>query len=150
MEKILTGIKVLDFSRWLASPYASALLADMGADVIRIEKPGGELDRELGPLAPNGQGMTYLAIARNKRGITLNLDSEKGKEILYELVKRADVVLHNFTSGAEEEKILSYSALKEINPGIILLVVSGFGTTGPYSGHPAFDTIGQALSGAMS
>jgi len=150
MAKILEGIKVLDFSRWLAAPYSASLLADMGADVIRIEKPGGELDRELGPLAPNGQGMTFFSIARNKRGITLNLDTDKGKEILHELVKRADVVLHNFTSGAPEAKLLSYTALKEINPAIIELVVTGFGTTGPYSGHTAFDTIGQALSGAMS
>ena len=150
MEKVLTGIRVLDFSRWLAAPYASTLLADMGADVIRVEKPGGELDRELGPFAPDGKGMIYLTIARNKRAITLNLDSEKGKEILQGLVRRSDVVLHNYTSGADEAKILSYSALKEINPGIILLVVSGFGTTGPYAGHNAFDTIGQALAGAMS
>ncbi|HJX69930.1 MAG TPA: CoA transferase [Dehalococcoidia bacterium] len=150
MEKVLTGIRILDFSRWLAAPYAATLLSDMGADVIRVEKPGGELDRELGPFAPSGIGMVCLAIARNKRGITLNLGSDKGKEILQGLVRCSDVVLHNFTSGAEEAKILGYPALKEINPAIIVIAISGFGTTGPYAEHTAFDTIGQALSGAMS
>ena len=150
MEKALKGIKILDFSRWLAAPYASTLLADMGADVIRVEKSGGELDRELGPFAPDGQGFVFMNLARNKRAITLNVHTERVKEILHELVKRSDVVLHNFVSGAEEAEILSYAALKEINPAIIVTVVTGFGTTGPFSGHTAFDTIGQAMSGAMS
>src|SRR4030042_6587104 len=150
MEKVRTGIRILDFSRWLAAPYAATLLADMGADVIRVEKPGGELDRELGPFAPSGIGMVCLTIGRNKRAITLNLGSDKGKEILQGLVRCSDVVLHNFTSGAEGAKILSYPSLKEINPAIIVIAVSGFGTTGPYAEHTAFDTIGQALSGAMS
>jgi crotonobetainyl-CoA:carnitine CoA-transferase CaiB-like acyl-CoA transferase len=150
MEKALKGIRILDFSRWLAAPYASTLLADMGADVIRVEKPGGELDRELGPFTPDGQGMVMLNLARNKRAITLNLDSDKGKEILHELVRRSDVVLHNFVTGADEAEILSYEALKKINPAIIVTVVTGYGTTGPYAGRTAFDTIGQALCGAMS
>jgi len=146
----LTGIRILDFSRYVAGPYTTTLLADMGAEVIRVERPGGEADRELGPFAPNGESMLYMAIMRNKKGITLNLESDKGKEILQKLVQCSDVVLHNFAIGSEEAKILNYESLKKINPAIILLVVSGFGSTGPYAERPCFDTIAQALSGAMS
>jgi CoA:oxalate CoA-transferase len=151
MEKVLQGIRVLDFSRYAAGPYGAMLLADMGAEVIRVEPPGGGEDRALGPLAPNGEAIVFgMILARNKKGITLNLRSDAGKELLKELVRRSDVVLHNFTSGAPEARLLSYEALKEVNPGIIAVSISGFGNTGPYTQRPCFDSIAQALSGAMS
>jgi CoA:oxalate CoA-transferase len=150
MEKVLTGIRILDFSSWFAGPYASTLLADMGAEVIKVERPGGTDERAFGPFTPNGESMLTMVTLRNKKGITLNLRGEKGKEILQGLVQCSDVVLHSFTIGSEEAKILSYESLEKINPAIILLTVSGFGSTGPYAERPCFDTIAQALSGAMS
>jgi len=150
MEKVLRGIRILDFSHWFAGPYAATLLADMGADVIRVERPDGEEERNFGPFAPNSESMLTMVTLRNKKGITLNLRSEKGKEILQGLVQCSDVVLHSFTIGSEEAKILSYQSLKKINPAIILATISGFGSTGPYAERPCFDTIAQALSGAMS
>jgi len=151
MEKILTGIRVLDFTHYLAGPYAATLLGDMGAEVIKIERPGGSVDRELGPYAPNGESLIGgVVISRNKRGVTLNLRSEKGKEMLQGLVSCSDVVLHNFPSSSQEAKTLAYESLKKINPAIILMAVSGFGSTGPYAGRPAFDSIAQALSGGMT
>lgn len=150
MEKLLKGIRILDFSSYFAGPYASLLLADMGADVIKVEKPGGGDDRKFAPFAPNGESMIPMATLRNKKGITLNPRTDKGKEILQRLVKCSDVVLHSFPVGTEESEILGYDRLKEINPAIIVLAISGFGSTGPYAERPCFDTIAQALSGAMS
>jgi CoA:oxalate CoA-transferase len=150
MEKVLTGIRIFDFARYLAGPYCGTLLSDMGAEVIRIERPGGEEDRRIGAIAPNGESLFTMTTPRNKKAITLNLRTEKGREILRELVRRSDVVLHNFMSGTEEAKILSYESLKEINPTIIVTTVSGFDRNGPYAHLPSFDFIAQALSGIMS
>src|SRR4030042_3012577 len=150
MEKLLAGVRVLDMSHWFAGPYAATLLAAMGAEVIRIERPTGEEERHFGPFAPNGESMLTKVTLQNRRGITLDFTSGKGREILKQLVKGADVVLHSFVVGSEEAKILSYESLKEINHRIIQAAVSGFGSTGPYANRPCFDTIAQALSGAMS
>jgi len=150
MEKVLQGIRVLDFSRYGSGPYCGALLADMGAEVIKVESPGGGIDRQLGPFAPNGENIVYgMILARNKKGITLDLRGDKGKEILKELVKRADIVVENY--GAEGKKImgLDYESLSEINPSIILVSISGCGTFSPYAEKLAFDNIAQAMSGAM-
>jgi len=150
MERVLDGIRVLDFSRFVAAPYCGLLLADMGAEVIRVESPGGNFDRKLGPFAPNNESLPFsMIVPRNKKGITLKLRSEKGKEIFKELVKNTDIILHNFTSGSMEAKILNYESLKEINPGIILVSVTGFGATGINSHLPCFDSTAQALSGGM-
>lgn len=150
MEKVLTGIRVLDFSRWFAGPYAATLLAAMGADVIRVERPTGEEERNFGPFAPNGESMLTMVTLANRRGVTLDPLSEKGKEIVLQLVKKSDVVLHSYVSGSKEEQLLDYQALRKINPAIIVAQVSGFGSWGPYKQRPCFDTITQALSGAMS
>ena len=150
MEKVLTGVKILDFSRWFAGPYAATLLAAMGADVIRVERPTGEEERNFGPHAPNGESMLTMVTLQNRKGITLDPLSDKGKGIVEKLVKNSDVVLHSYVSGSEEEKLLGYDSLKLINPAIIVAKVSGFGSTGPYARRPCFDTIAQALSGAMS
>ena len=151
MEKVLEGIRVLDFSRYGSGPYCGALLADMGAEVIRVESPGGGIDRQFGPFAPNGENIVYgMIMARNKKGITLDLRSDKGKEILKELVKRADIVVENYGAEGKEIMGLDYRSLSEINPAIILVSISGFGTFGPYARKLAFDNIAQAMSGAMS
>lgn len=150
MEKVLTGIRVLDFSRWFAGPYAATLLAAMGADVIRVERPTGEEERNFGPFAPNGESMLTMVTLANRRGVTLDPLCEKGREIVKQLVAKSDVVLHSYVSGSQEEQLLSFDALKHINPGIIVAQVSGFGSWGPYKQRPCFDTIAQALSGAMS
>ena len=151
IDKVLEGIRVLDFSRYVAGAYCGLLLADMGAEVIRVERPGGEADRELGPFAPNGESIVYgILMARNKKGITLNTRSEKGREILRELVKRADIVVENY--GVEGKKImgLEYESLSEINPNIILVSISGFGSFGPYATKLCFDAVAQGMSGGMS
>jgi len=150
MEKVLAGVRVLDLSRWFAGPYAGTLLSHMGAEVIRVERPSGEEERNFGPHAPNGESMLTMITVQNRQGITLNILSEKGKEVLHRLVRQSDVVLHSYVVGSEEAKIVSYEALKEVNPAIIVGAVSGFGSSGPYAQRPCFDTIAQALSGSMS
>ena len=147
---VLNGIRVLDFSRFGAGPVCPMLLADLGAEVIRIEKPGGEEDRRLGPFSPEGISLLFLAVNRHKQSITLNLRSDRGQEIAWKLIVASDVVVHNFSPGSPEESILAYNKLKSINPGIVLAGVSAYGTSGPYAERPGFDTIGQAVSGAMS
>jgi CoA:oxalate CoA-transferase len=150
LEKVLTGVRILDFSRWFAGPYATTLLAAMGAEVIRVERPAGEEERNFGPFAPNGQAMLALVTLQNRRGITLDPMSDKGKGILERLVQKSDVLLHSYVSGSPEESLLSYQSLVQFNPAIIVAKVSGFGSTGPYAQRPCFDTIAQALSGSMS
>jgi len=150
VEKVLTGIRVLDFSRWFAGPYAATLLAAMGADVVRVERPTGEEERNFGPFAPNGESMLTMVTLANRRGVTLDPLSEKGREIVHQLVAKSDVVLHSYVSGSQEEKLLDYESLKKVNPAIVVAKVSGFGSWGPYMQRPCFDTIAQALSGAMS
>jgi len=150
LDKVLKGIRVLDFSRWFAGPYAGTLLSEMGAEVIRIERPGGEEERRFGPFAPNGESMLTIVTSRNRKGISLNLASEKGREMALQMVAKADVVLHCYVTGTEEDRLLSFESLKAIKPSIIVAKVSGFGSNGPYAQRPCFDTIAQALSGSMS
>lgn len=150
MERALTGVRVLDFSRWFAGPYAATLLAAMGAEVIRVERPAGEEERNFGPFAPGGQPMLALVTLQNRRGITLDPVCDKGQGILQKLVQKSDVLLHSYVSGSPEESLLSYESLTRFNPSIIVAKVSGFGSTGPYARRPCFDTIAQALSGSMS
>lgn len=149
MPKALEGIRVLDFTRYIAGPYCGMLLAVMGADVIRIEPPEGEIDRDIGPYAPTGEGMYPWQFCCNKRGITLNLRTEKGRELLKELVKKTDVVLEAFVPKAKKKLGLDYESLKELNPGLILTSISGFGQYGPYSDYGCFDAIAQAMAGLM-
>lgn len=151
MKKVLTGIRVLDLSRVLSGPYCSLQLADMGAEVIKIEQPGGWDDRALGPFACDGRSITYgLMVGRNKKAITLDLRSQRGKELFRKLVEISDVVLENFSPGGREVMGVDYEALKEINPSIILVSVSGFGQYGPSRNKLSFDPAAQAASGAMA
>lgn len=151
MSKVLTGIRVLDFSRYAAGPSATMIMADMGADVIRVEPPGGGEDRTLGPFAPNGESLPFgIIINRNKRGITLNLRSEAGQSILKKLVAKADVIVENFSPGVKAEMGMTYETLKAINPRIIHVSVTAYGQNGPYVNRLGFDPIAQAMCSAMS
>lgn len=146
----LSGIKVLDLTRVLAGPYCSMILADMGADVVKIERPNkGDDSREYGPFV-NGESAYFMSINRNKKSITLNLKSPEGREIFKKLVKHFDVVLENFRPGVMEKLGLGYDVLKKINPKIIYATCSGFGHSGPYKERPAYDAIIQAMGGLMS
>lgn len=146
----LSHITVLDLTRVLAGPYCSMMLADMGANVIKIEMPGkGDDSRAHYPMV-NGESAYYMNLNRNKRSITLNLKTEEGKNILREMVKKADILLENYRPGVMEKLGLGYDSLKEINPGLVYGCVSGFGHYGPYSSRPGYDIIGQAMGGLMS
>ena len=146
----LEGITVLDLTRVLAGPFASMMMADMGANVIKIEETGkGADERQMGPFL-NGESAYYMNLNRNKKGMTLNLKSPKGKQIFKDLVKKADVVLENYRPGTMEKLGLGYETLKEVNPAIIYAAVSGFGQYGPYTKRPGYDIISQAMSGLMS
>jgi crotonobetainyl-CoA:carnitine CoA-transferase CaiB-like acyl-CoA transferase len=145
----LEGIRVLDLSRFQACPLCGMVLADMGAEVIRIESPGGAPDRTWGQLGPDGETLLFKIIGRNKKGITLNQETPEGKKIFLELVKRSDVILHNFSPGAPMAKEIGYERLKEVNPSVIVAAVSGYGQSGPDAEHPCFDGVAQARAGSM-
>lgn len=151
MQKgLLDGVKVLDMTRVLAGPYCGMMLADMGADVIKIEVPGrGDDSRKNAPIV-NGESAYYMNLNRNKRGITLNLKNEKGRELFKEMVKKADILLENYRPGVMEKLGLGYEELKKLNPALVYGAVSGFGHYGPYSKRAGYDIVGQAMSGLMS
>ncbi|WP_045519192.1 CaiB/BaiF CoA transferase family protein [Neobacillus niacini] len=147
----LNGMKVIDLSRVLAGPYCTMILGDMGAEVIKIESiDTGDETRVWGPPFVEGESAYYLCTNRNKQGITLNLKSEKGIEILQKLVLEADVVVQNFKPGTLKRLGFGYEEMKKCNKGIILASISGFGSNGPYSHLPGYDYIIQAMSGLMS
>ena len=146
----LSDIKVLDLTRVLAGPYATMLLADLGAEIIKIEQPEkGDDSRAFGPYK-NGESAYFMSINRNKESITLNLKAPEGKEILKELVKQVDILVENFRPGTMEKLGLGYDVLKEINPCLIYASSTGYGQTGPYSQRPAYDAVVQAMGGIMS
>lgn len=146
----LENVTVLDLTRVVAGPYAGSILGDFGANVIKIEVPGkGDDARGYGPYR-NGESVYYANLNHNKRGITLNLKEEKGKEVFKKLVAKADVVIENYRPGVMEKLGLGYDVLKEINPRLIYGAVSGFGSYGPYSQRPGYDIISQAMGGLMS
>ena len=153
-EQILQGVRVLDLTNVLAGPFATLHLALLGAEVIKIERPGsGDLARKLGTLSELNEqlmGTSFLAQNANKKSVTLNTKSPEGKEIFKKLAKDADVLVENFRPGVMERLGLSYDVLKEINPGLIYCAISGFGQTGPDAHKPAYDQIIQGLSGEMA
>ncbi|MCL4535893.1 MAG: CoA transferase [Bacteroidetes bacterium] len=148
MPKVLDGIRVVDLTRVISGPFCTMLLADMGAEVLKIEGPEGE-DARNG--APRGRGgsLYWISHNRNKKSITLNLRAEKGKEILRELVKRADIVAENFRPGVMASIGFDYPRLKAIKDDIILVSLCGFGQTGPYAQRPAYDQVIQSMSGLV-
>lgn len=145
----LKGIRVLDFGRYIAGPYCAALLADYGADVIRIEAPGGNDDRYSVPVADDGSGAMFMQMNRAKRCLTLKPGSPEGREIVRRLVATADVVIANLPHDALVKLGLDYDSLAAINPRIILATASAFGSEGPLASRVGFDAVGQAMSGAV-
>ena len=149
MPDPLDGIRVLDFGRFIAGPFCAALLADLGADVIRVEKVRGGEDRFLMPVTEAGDGAFYLQVNRGKRGMTLNPRTPEGRHVLQRLVAQTDVVVANLPDAALKVLGLDYEALTTIKPDVILTSVSAFGAGGPSSHRLGFDGIGQAMSGIM-
>lgn len=147
---VLEGVKVIDMGQVIAAPFAASILAEMGADVIKVEMPGkGDNSRASLPMK-DGVSTYFIAFNCGKRGITLNLKSEKGKEVLRRLIKDADVIIENFRPGVFAKLGFSYEELKAINPRIIYAAVSGFGQDGPYATRAGYDPVAQAMSGIMS
>ncbi|MHA1931872.1 MAG: CaiB/BaiF CoA transferase family protein [Promethearchaeota archaeon] len=151
MVRPLEAIRVLDLSRALAGPYCSMMLADMGAEVIKLEMPGrGDDSRAWGPPFVEGESAYFMSVNRNKKSITLNLKKEKAIEIIHKLIKKSDVILENFRPGTMEKLKLSYNEVKEVNPNIIYCSISGFGQDGPYRLLPGMDQVLQGMGGLMS
>jgi formyl-CoA transferase len=148
MKGSLEGIRVLELGNFISGPYGAMLLADMGAEVIKVENPkGGDPFRgwDFGGDQPN-----FWAYNRGKKSVTLNLQTPEGKEIFYGLVKKADVVMENYRPGVTKKLAIDYDTLRKINERIICCSISGTGPTGPYVNRPAYDTVGQGLGGMMS
>ena len=146
----LEGITVIDLTRVLAGPYCTMFLADMGANVIKVEVPGkGDDTRTYAP-SFHGESAYFINLNRNKRSLTLNLKSAKGKQILKDLVKKADILIENFRPGTMEKLGLGYDVLKEVNPKLVYGCISGFGQYGPYHDRPGYDIVAQAMGGLMS
>jgi crotonobetainyl-CoA:carnitine CoA-transferase CaiB-like acyl-CoA transferase len=148
LSGVLHGIRVLDFGRYIAGPYCAALLADLGADVVRIERREGGEDRWVAPVAADGAGALYLAMNRNKRGMTLDPAHPQGREIVQKLVATADVVVANLPPEVLRSLSLDLESLRRVKPDIILTTVTAFGAGGPWSHRHGFDGIGQLMSGA--
>jgi len=153
--KPLNGIKVIDLTHMLAGPYAGMVIADLGAEVVKIEPLSpGEMTRGLLMDDPNYSfksfGAYFLTLNRNKKSVSLDLKSNEGLKIFYDLVKTADVVLNNFSAGVVKKLKIDFDSLKEVNPRVITCSITGFGETGPHSSRPAYDQIVQAYSGGMS
>lgn len=150
MPGALTGIRVLDLTRVLAGPYATMVLGDLGAEVIKIEQPGtGDESRNFGPFK-NGFSLYFMSVNRGKQSLTLDLKTLHGKEIFLELVKQSDVLVENFRPGAMKKLGLDYETLKQSHPSLIYAACSGFGQTGPYAERRAYDMIIQGLGGIIS
>ena len=153
--KPLDGVKVIDLTHMLAGAYAGMVLADLGAEVVKIEPLGnGEMTRGLLKDDPNysfkGFGAYFLTLNRNKKSVSIDLKSEEGLNVFYDLIKSADIVLNNFSAGVVKKLKIDFKNLEKINPKIITCSITGFGETGPHSSRPAYDQIVQAYSGGMS
>jgi CoA:oxalate CoA-transferase len=146
----LEGIRVIDLTQVLFGPFATMLLSDLGAEVIKIERPEvGDIARGNGPVV-RGLSTYFLSLNRGKKSVTLDLTTERGKEVFFKLVEKADMLVENFTPGTMEKLGLSYEAVRQHNPRLIYIAGSGFGQNGPYAQKPAFDIVIQAMGGVMS
>ncbi len=154
MNKPLEGIRIIDLTHMLSGPYGAMILSDLGADTIKVEPPHGEGTRKLLATDPNnsidGMGAYFITLNRNKRTTCMDLKSEKGLQLFYDLVKESDVVISNFGAGVPQKLKIDYDNLKKVNPKIITCSISGFGSDGPGSKRPAFDQVAQAYGGGMS
>ena len=146
----LAGMKVVELAHIMAGPVCGMFLADMGADVVKVEKPEGDDTRRFLPPDINGESAAYMMMNRNKRGIVIDLKSEAGKAALRRMLDSADVVIENYRMGTMEKLGLGYDDLRKTNPGLIYCEISGFGRTGPYAKRGGFDLIAQGMSGLMS
>ena len=144
----LTDLRVVEMGQLLAGPFCGQLLADFGAEVIKIEPPEvGDPMRQWGREKPHGKSLWWPVVARNKRSVTLNLRTEEGQQMVRDLVKTTDILIENFRPGTMERWNLGYDVLREINPGLIMVRVTGFGQTGPYSSRAGYGSIGEAMGG---
>jgi formyl-CoA transferase len=146
----LEGILVVDLSRVLAGPYCTMMLGDLGADVIKIESPEGDDTRQWGPPYAGGESAYYLCANRNKKSVVLDLKNDGARQVLLDLVRRADILVENFRVGTMQRWGLDYQRLREVNPRLIYAAITGYGQTGPYSSRAGYDFIAQAEGGLMS
>lgn len=152
MTLALEQIRVLDMTQVMAGPFCTMMLGDLGADVVKIEPPGkgDSARRSMGPRMKGEDTAAFLAVNRNKRGVALNLKTEKGRQLFYRMVESADILVENYRPGVTKKLGVDYETLSEINSGLIYASISGFGQTGPYASRPGYDLIAQAMSGLMS
>ena len=149
-DKLLTGVKVLDFTQYLAGPAATRLFADFGAEIIKIERtPGGDHGRNIHHVAP-GVSAFFLAVCAGKKSLAIAFDQEEGRAIIHELVRQVDVVIENYSPGVMAKYGFDYETLKAINPNLVMCSISGYGQDGPYAKQPSFDIVAQAQSGVMA
>ena len=148
---MLAGIRVLDLSRVIAGPYCAMLFADLGADVIKVERPerGDDLREWRARTGRGGMSAVFAAVNRNKRGIALDLQKPDGARLLRDLATRSDVLVENFVPGVADRLGVGYQAVSAVNPRIVYVSVSGFGQTGPYAQRPGYNTIAQGMGGLM-
>ena len=146
----LSGIRIIDFGRFIAGPYCGMLLADMGADVIRVDRRQGSEDRYIAPVTEGGEGGGFLSLNRNKRSLTLDTSKPESAEIIRRLVASADVVIANLPNHVLKKMALDYDSLRSVKPDIILARISTFGPDGPYANRVGFDAVAQAMCGAMA
>ncbi len=147
----LSNVRILDLTLIIAGPYCTLILGDLGAEVIKIEKPGiGESSRSMPPYFVEGQSAYFIALNRNKKSMTLDLKSNRGREIFLDLARQSDVVIDNFRAGTVDKLGIGFESLRKINPRVICCSVSGYGQTGPFKDRPAFDLVIQARGGIMS
>jgi crotonobetainyl-CoA:carnitine CoA-transferase CaiB-like acyl-CoA transferase len=145
---MLDGIRVLDLSRVIAGPYCATLMADLGADVVKVERPGRGDD--LRAWRGNGMSAAFAAINRGKRGIAVDLQQSEGSKLVFELARRADVIVENFLPGVADKLGLGYAAVSAVNPAVVYVSVTGFGQTGPHARRAGYNTIAQGMSGIMA
>lgn len=150
MTQPLEGIKILDFTRVLAGPFASMILGDLGAEVIKVEPLAGDESRSWPPILEKGESGYFMILNRNKKSITLNLKDQRAKEIVYKLAPKVDMIIENFTPGVVERLGIDYKTLSQDHPGLIYCSISGFGQYGPYRDKKAYDPIIQGMTGLMS
>ena len=150
MPDMLSGVRVLDMSRVIAGPYTGMMLADMGADVVKLEVPQHGDDSRYYPPFLNGEAMLYQQFNRNKKSITINLKSEEGIALFKRLIPKFDILIENFRPGVMDKMGIGYEVLEKLNPTLVYGCVSGFGQTGPYAQRPGYDIIGEAMGGLMS
>ncbi len=150
MKSMLEGVRIIDFTTTVAGPGCTFFLCDLGAEVIKVEKPGLGDDARLFPPYKGSQSASFVALNRGKKGVVIDLKKEGGVELFKELTARADVLVENFRPGVMEKLGLGYETLKTVNPGLIMCSISGYGQFGPLSSQPAYDAVIQAISGLMS